>query len=210
MALITPHELRLYLVLDPNLCGGLEGMIETTRVAVQNGVTLVQLRAPEWKKRQWMEAARRLKALLAPTGVKLIINDQVDVALAIDADGVHVGQSDMPPQDVRRLLGPEKIIGLSISSPEECRPEDLACVDYLGIGPIWPTSSKPDAAPALGLDGLRAVENQTKMPNVAIGGIKSHNIQACLEHGADGIAIISAICGQKDVAQATKTLLSYL
>ena len=210
MALITPRELRLYLVLDPNLCGGLEGMIETTRIAVQNGVTLVQLRAPEWKKRQWMEAARRLKSLLAPTGVKLIINDQVDVALAIDADGVHVGQSDMAPQDVRRLLGPEKIIGLSISSLEECRPEDLACVDYLGIGPIWPTSSKPDAAPALGLDGLRAVVDQTKMPNVAIGGIKSHNIQACLEHGADGIAIISAICGQKDVAQATKTLLSYL
>ncbi|MEI7432417.1 MAG: thiamine phosphate synthase, partial [Betaproteobacteria bacterium] len=124
-------DLSLYLVLDPELCGGPAEMVRTARLAAENGATVVQLRAPQWKKRQWLETARELKAVLAPLGVPLIINDQVDVALAVDADGVHVGQADLPVAETRRLIGPGKILGLSVSNAEQLAavPEG---VDYLG------------------------------------------------------------------------------
>ena len=113
---MKPLDLLLYLVLDPDLCGGAEGMVRTARLAAENGATVVQLRAPNWKKRQWLATARELKSVLEPFGVPLIINDHIDIALAVDADGVHVGQDDMPVADVRRLIGPDKRLGLSVTS----------------------------------------------------------------------------------------------
>ena len=198
-------DLSLYLVLDPDLCGGPDGMVRTARLAAANGVTAVQLRAPQWKKRQWLATARELKAVLAPFGVPLIINDQVDVALAVDADGVHVGQADLPVAETRRLIGPDRILGLSISDVAELAavPEG---VDYLGIGPVYPTGTKLDAAAASGVPLFAELVAATSLPVVAIGGISADNCAPLFAAGARGIAVVSAICGQDDPTGATAKL----
>lgn len=198
-------DLSLYLVLDPDLCGGAEGMVRTAQLAAENGATAVQLRAPAWKKRQWLTTARDLKTALAPFEVPLIINDQVDVALAVGADGVHVGQEDLPVAEVRALIGPEVILGLSVTRFEELA-EVSADVDYLGIGPVYPTGSKPDAAPATGIDAFAAMVAATHLPVVAIGGIHGGNCVPLFAAGACGVAVISAICGQTDPVRATREL----
>ncbi len=198
-------DLSLYLVLDPDLCGGFDGLVRTARVAVENGATVVQLRAPNWKKRQWLEAAIQLKAVLAPFGVPLIINDQVDIALAIDADGVHVGQDDLPVAETRRLIGPHKILGLSASNAEELAavPEG---VDYVGIGPVYPTGTKLDASAVTGLPVFAELVASTKLPVVAIGGINADNCMPLFAAGTQGVAVVSAICGQVEPARATREL----
>ena len=199
-------DLSLYLVLDPDLCGGAAGMIDTARLAAENGASAVQLRAPDWKKSQWLATASELKRVLAPLGVPLIINDQIDVALAVDADGVHVGQDDLPPAVVRRLIGPGKWLGLSISNSPELAAVPPGLVDYLGIGPVYPTATKRDAAPATGLDTLAELVAATTLPVVAIGGIQLNNCRLPLQAGAQGVAVVSAICGQNDPAQCTRVL----
>ena len=200
-------DLSLYLVLDPDLCGGAEGMVRTARIAAENGATAVQLRAPGWKKRQWLMAARDLEAVLAPLGVPLIINDQVDVALAVGADGVHVGQEDLPVAEVRALIGPDAFLGLSVTNRDELA-DVPAGVDYLGIGPVYPTGSKPDAAPATGVAAFATIVAAAHLPVVAIGGIHAGNCAPLFAAGAQGIAVISAICGQTDPARATRDLRS--
>ena len=200
-------DLSLYLVLDPDLCGGAEGMVRTARIAAENGATAVQLRAPGWKKRQWLMAARDLEAVLAPLGVPLIINDQVDVALAVGADGVHVGQEDLPVAEVRALIGPDAFLGLSVTNLDELA-DVPAGVDYLGIGPVYPTGSKPDAAPATGVAAFATIVAAAHLPVVAIGGIHAGNCAPLFAAGAQGIAVISAICGQTDPVRATRDLRS--
>lgn len=203
---MNPIDLSLYLVLDPDLCGGPEGMVRTARVAAENGATVVQLRAPAWKKKQWLETATALKAVLAPLGVPLIINDQVDVALAVDADGVHIGQDDLPVAETRRLIGPDKILGVSVSDFSELAAVPTVGVDYIGIGPIFPTSTKLDAGAATGFEGFGALASAAAWPAVAIGGIKGEHCAALFAAGAQGVAVVSAICGQPDPAQATVAL----
>lgn len=199
-------DLSLYLVLDPELCGGAAGMVDTAQIAAQNGASVVQLRAPNWKKRQWYDCALELKRVLKPFGVPLIINDQVDVALAVDADGVHVGQSDLPVEAVRRLIGPHKWLGLSVSDAAELAAVPANGVDHLGIGPVFATPTKGDAAPATGLPLLAELCAASRLPVVAIGGIGLANCASVLQCGADGIAVVSAICGQADVAASTRAL----
>jgi len=201
----NPIDLPLYLVLDPDLCGGPAAMVQTACLAAQNGATVVQLRAPDWKKRQWLETARELKAALAPYGVPLIINDHVDIALAVDAEGVHVGQGDLPPAETRRLIGPDKILGVSVSNAAEL--EDVPeGVDYLGIGPVFPTGTKPDAAQATGLPLFGELVAATRIPVVAIGGIHGGNCMSLFAAGTRGVAVVSAICGQPDPGSATAEL----
>jgi thiamine-phosphate pyrophosphorylase len=206
---LNPIDLTLYLVLDPELCGSPAEMVRTARRAAENGATVVQLRAPNWKKRQWLETARELKAVLAPLGVPLIINDQVDVALAIDADGVHVGQADLPVAETRRLIGPDKILGLSVSNATQLGavPEG---VDYLGIGPVYPTGTKLDAAAVLGVSQFAELVAAAGLPVVAIGGIKAGNCAPLFTAGAKGVAVVSAICGQDDPGLATRDLLKII
>lgn len=202
-------DLSLYLVLDPELCGGAAGMVDTARVAAQNGASVVQLRAPGWKKRQWYDCALELKRVLAPLKVPLIINDQVDIALAVDADGVHVGQSDLPAETVRRLIGPHKWLGLSVSSAAELAAVPAGVVDHLGIGPVFATATKGDAAPATGLALLDELCAASVLPVVAIGGIGLSNcasVMRCGAAGVSGVAVVSAICGQRDVAASTRAL----
>jgi len=202
---LNPIDLSLYLVLDPELCGGPAAMVRTARSAAENGATVVQLRAPGWKKRLWLETARELKAALAPFGVPLIINDHVDIALAVDADGVHVGQDDLGVVETRHLIGPDKVLGLSVSNAAELAAVP-AGVDYLGIGPVYPTGTKPDAAAATGVAVFSELVVAASLPVVAIGGINAGNLAPLYAAGTQGVAVVSAICGQSDPVRATVLL----
>ncbi len=199
-------DLSLYLVLDPDLCGGVEGMIATAQAAAEHGVSIVQLRAPQWKKRQWLEAAKLLKAVLDVQNVPLIINDHVDIALAVDAAGVHVGQADMPVDVVRRLIGPSKLLGLSTSNVNHLKAVPVELVDYIGVGPVYRTATKRDTSPVIGLATFSQLMLEKPLPAVAIGGIKVGMVAPLIRAGANGVAVVSAICGQVDPAEATKAL----
>ncbi|MDF7669974.1 thiamine phosphate synthase [Orbaceae bacterium ESL0721] len=204
-------DLSLYLILDPILCGGIDGMLETTAIAIKHGVTIVQLRSEqELSRRKWYESAKALQSLLANTPVPLIINDMVDIALAVDADGVHVGQSDLPADVTRKLIGEDKFLGLSVSNQKQMASVSWCTVDYVGIGPIFKTTTKADAAPNLGLKNLADLTKICQKPAVAIGGINRSNTKEVLLCGVDGIAVISAICGQHDIADATAQLDSII
>lgn len=202
-----PIDLSVYLVLDPNLCNGAQGMIDTTRAAVQNGATCVQLRAPHWKKRALVECGRALKSALAAFHVPLIINDHADVCLAVDAEGLHIGQDDLSPSDARAIIGNEKLLGLSVSNEQELSAVDVRLVDHLGIGPIFSTSTKPDASYALDIEGFALLASRKPCPVVAIGSVKEPIVGDLIRAGADGVAVVSAICGQKDPGVATKELV---
>lgn len=199
-------DLSLYLVLDPDLCAGAQGMIATALSAAQAGATLVQLRAPDWKKRALVECARALKKALDPLHVPLIVNDHADVCLAAGADGLHVGQKDLTPADARALIGPDKILGLSVNTEEELKAADVGLIDHFGIGPVFATATKKDAAAALGVPGLARLISLSPLPAVAIGGINRENAGNVLSSGVDGIAVVSAICGQHDPAGCTALL----
>ena len=200
-----PPDWRLCLVTDHRLAGA-RPLEDIVAAAVRGGVTLVQLREKECSTRDFVELARSLKRILAPTGVPLIVNDRADVAIAACADGVHVGQSDMDCRDVRRLLGPDAIIGLSVETAEQARQAANLPVDYLGVGPIFATPTKPDAAPAWGLEQLAALRRQTPRVLMAIGGIHASNARLVREAGADGIAVVSALCAAPDPESAAREL----
>jgi len=189
--------LRLCLVTDRDLARG-RALTDIAEGAVRGGATLVQLREKTATTRAFVEEARALKSLLKTLGVGLIINDRLDVALAVDADGVHVGQSDMRVEDVRRLFGSEKIVGLSITDASEIGRSDAAAADYLGVGPVYPQQTKGDAAPALGVEGFAQLRAMTQKPVVAIGGLKPENSAALLAAGADGLAVVSALVAAAD------------
>ena len=202
-------DLTLYLVLDPLLCGGIDGMVTTTKIAVENGVTAVQLRSEqEYSGKNWYDAAQALKEVLSSTQVPLFINDHVDIALAIDADGVHIGQSDLPVDVTRRLIGTDKWLGLSVSNRSQLENVPWHLVDYLGIGPIYPTTTKKDAAAATGITQLKELVKAKQCTAVAIGGIGVNNLTEVIQTGIEGIAVVSAICGQANLAKATSDLIS--
>lgn len=204
----TSPDLTLYLVLDPVLCGGSDGMVQTARQAAQASVTCVQLRAPNWSTQALVDCGLKLKRVLSPYGVPLIVNNDVKAAEIIGASGVHVGQSDMNPRKARALLGKDAVIGLSITRYEEIGTLDPTVVDYAGVGPVYATSTKKDAAPAMGPDVLRRIIENLSVPVVAIGGIGVAQAPEMRCAGARGIAVVSAICGQRDIALATRTLKS--
>lgn len=199
-------RLRLYLVTDPRLCAA-RGVVETVRQAVIAGVTMVQLRDKEASTEARVATARALKAVLAGTGVPLVINDDVEAARIADVEGAHIGQGDMSPAEARALLGPGKILGLSCETEQTVRAADPAVVDYLGLGPVFGTATKSDHKAPIGFDGLARLAGLSPLPTVAIGGLKASHHQAVLQSGAHGSAVVSAICGQPDVAAATQAFL---
>ena len=174
--------------------------------AVQGGVTTVQLREKECDAREFVELARALKRVLAPFGVPLIVNDRVDVALAVGADGVHVGQSDMAVADIRDLAGEEMLVGLSVETLRQALAAEHLPVDYLGVGPIFNTATKADAAPALGLEGLRKIRRASPHQLVAIGGINRNNAAEIVRAGAHGVAVVSAICSAESPREAAEEI----
>jgi len=198
-------DLGVYLVTDRTALLGRD-LVDVVGQAVAGGVGLVQLREKNTVTREFVALARALVTLLRPYGVPLLINDRVDVALAVGADGVHVGQEDMDPADVRALLGPEKIIGLSVTGEAETRAAQGMPVDYLGAGPIFATTTKKDAGAPQGLDGLSTMLALAEVPVVAIGAINADNAGAVMARGASGVAVVSAICAAPDPRAAAASL----
>lgn len=201
-------DLSLYLVAGRPDCGP-RGLIATVLSAVAGGASIVQLRDPLTPARQLVDDARALKEVLAPLGVPVIVNDRVDVARAADADGVHLGQDDMAPLDARHILGPNSIIGLSAGSPAELAAsrEQLAAVDYLGVGPIRGSATKLDAGKAIGVEGFAELRALTDLPLVAIGGLGAGQVCPLIQAGAQGVAVVSAICSAADPDQAAQQLV---
>jgi thiamine-phosphate pyrophosphorylase len=192
-------------VTDRRLAGA-RPLDEVVRAAVRGGVTVVELREKECSAREFVALARRLREILAPAGIPLIINDRVDVALASGADGVHVGQSDMDSRDARGLLGPEAIVGLTVKTLEQAKQAENCGVSYLGVGPIFPTQTKANAGAAWGVEKLAGLRTATRQVLVAIGGIDSTNAASVIQAGADGIAVVSAICAAGDPERAAAEL----
>lgn len=201
----------LCLVADPAAVGD-RSLPDLVAAAVAGGVTMVQLRDKASGTRRFVECARELRSRLHPMGVPLLINDRIDVALAVGADGVHLGQTDLLVQDARQMLGEGAIIGLSITRSDEAQWIDPTTVDYLGVGPIFPTLSKPDSAEPLGPAGLAAVrELVPSVPLLAIGGLDTQNIPRLFQAAAvDGIAVVSAICAAAEPRSAAGALRSLL
>ena len=198
-------DYSLYLVTDsPDRYP--QGLLAGVEAAVGGGATIVQYRATTGTCRHLYDTARALLDLLRQRRVPLIINDQVDLALAVDADGVHVGQNDLPAEVVRRLIGPRKILGLSITAPGQLDAVPPQTVDYLGIGPVFATISKDDAAPALGLKQLARLTALTALPVVAIGGISMENASSVFATGVDGLAVVSALSRATDPASIARAL----
>lgn len=198
-------KLRLYLVTDRALSLG-RPLEEVVLEAVEGGVTMVQLREKECPTGEFIALARRLKEALAPHNVPLIINDRVDVALAVDAEGVHIGQSDMSYEDARRLLGPDKIIGLSVESFEDLSVANTLDVDYVGLSPVYGTPTKSDTTAPLGLKGVGKAAALSVHPTVAIGGMNASTIGEVITAGADGVAVVSAICSAPSPSKAAGEL----
>lgn len=190
------EALRLYLVTDPDFCRG-AGLVPTVQAAVAGGVTMVQLRDKSASTAERVEMARALRAALAGTGVSLVVNDDVAAAVASDADGAHIGQGDMGPAQARAMLGAGKILGLSCETEATVQAAGVM-VDYLGLGPVFATATKGDHEQPIGFDGLARLVGLTDLPTVAIGGLKAAHVGAVRDAGADGLAVVSAICGQAD------------
>ncbi len=207
--MIERSNLLLYLVTDRPLSLG-RPIEEIVIEAVAGGVTMVQLREKEAPTGEFVALAKSLKALLAPLGVPLIINDRVDVALAADADGVHIGQSDMSYEDARRLLGGDKIIGLSVENFDDLAVANTLDVDYVGISPVYGTPTKSDTAEPFGLEGLRKAVAMSVHPTVAIGGMNASTIGEVMAAGTDGVAVVSAICSAPSPRKAAQELLKVI
>ncbi|MFD1141832.1 thiamine phosphate synthase [Larkinella insperata] len=202
---------ELYLVTDADIgCRAGHTVPYVVEEACRAGVRWVQVREKTASTRAFVELAAELKRITQTYGARLIINDRVDVALAVDADGVHVGQDDMPHQLVRKLIGPDKILGLSVNNLAELQEARGTAVDYLGVAAIFPTATKQDTSSLLGLEGLRELCRQTQLPTFAIGGINTGNIQDVIRAGATGAAVVSAICGHPSPYEGTRELIQLI
>jgi thiamine-phosphate pyrophosphorylase len=194
-------DYSLYLVTDRGLSRG-RATLDLVRAAVRGGVTCVQLREKTCSTREFVAEALVIRDFLKSCGIPLIINDRVDVALAVEADGVHLGQSDMPLVRARSILGRSRIIGVSAESVRDAVEAEQGGADYLGVSPIFATATKTDTAAPLGLEGLRAIRQAVKLPLIAIGGLGPSNAAEVIASGADGVAVVSAIVAADDPERA--------
>ena len=207
---MNPVDLRLYAIVDPENAGG-KSLADLARQVAQGGATLVQLRDKLSDTRPFIENARAVQAALKPYGVPLLINDRVDVALIVGADGVHVGQTDMEVADARKLLGPKAIIGLSLKSHEHIAAAPIELLDYVAIGGAYATTSKETTTAPVGLEGFKARvaamrARAPQMPIVAIAGINAGNAAGIVEAGVDGVSVISALSKPTDSTAAAREL----
>ncbi len=198
------EELLLYAVTDRSWLGE-STLYQQVRDALEGGATFIQLREKELETEAFLEEAREIKALCKKYQVPFVINDSVEIALAVDADGVHVGQSDMEAGDVRRRLGEDKIIGVSAQTVEQALLAQKHGADYLGVGAVFPTGSKSDAI-EVDMETVKAICGAVNIPVIAIGGIGAGNVMELAGSGICGIAVISAIYGQKDIKKASEEL----
>lgn len=180
--------------------------IEVVEQLVAAGIKIIQYREKNKKKLYKYQECLKIREITKAAGVTLIVNDDIDLALAVKADGVHIGQEDLPVEQVRQLVGSDMIIGLSTHSPQQAQDAVKRGVDYIGVGPIYPTSTKKDVCPAVGLEYLDYVVQNIKLPFVAIGGIKEHNITEVWRHGARCIAMITELVGAPDIQAKVKSI----
>jgi thiamine-phosphate pyrophosphorylase len=198
-------DCSLYVITDRRLARG-RSLLEVARSAIRGGATVVQLRDKEATTRELMETGQRLRALTRQMGATFIVNDRADVALAVEADGVHLGVDDLPVPVARRLMGPEAIIGFSPETVEEARQAEADGADYLGVGAVFGTGIKPDAGSPIGLEGLGEIVRAVSIPVVAIGGITAANAARCIRAGAAGVAVIGAVVAADDIEAAARRL----
>ena len=198
-------DYSLYLVTDRGLARG-RSMLNIVKDAAGGGVTCVQLREKECSTLEFIEQALSIKEFLTTRGIPLIINDRLDVAQAVNADGVHLGQTDMPLDIAKAIVGDTMIIGISAESLEDAIEAEKGGADYLGVSPIYATPTKTDTAPPLGLDGLRQIRAAVKIPLVGIGGLNKDNSAEVIRNGADGVAVVSAIVAADDPEAASREL----
>lgn len=201
---VEKKDLLLYAVTDRSWLGG-HTLYQDVEAAIKGGATFVQLREKKLDEEHFLEEAKEIKELCRRYHVPFVINDNVDIALAMDADGVHVGQSDMEAGSVREKLGSDKIIGVSAQTVEQAVLAQQRGADYLGVGAVFPTGSKDDAV-EVSHDTLRAICEAVDIPVIAIGGISAENVKELAGSGICGIAVISAIFAQPDIEAATKEL----
>lgn len=193
-------EIDFYLVTDSGLSK--KGTISDVREAVESGCRIVQYREKDKSTRAMVEEASEIKRICSGRAI-FLVNDRIDVALAVDADGVHIGQEDMPLETARRLLGEDKIIGLSVHDRDEAIRAEKAGADYVGLGPIFDTSTKKDAGNGIGLLKIREVKAAIKLPVVAIGGINKGNCESVIQNGADSLVAISAVVCSDNIKRET-------
>ena len=198
-------DYSLYLVTDAGLARG-RSHHAIVHAAIRGGVTVVQYREKNASTRRMIEEAQALRDLCRAHGVPFIVNDRVDVALAVDADGVHVGHDDMPAPRARRLIGRSKVLGVSAENAAQARAAVADGADYIGASPIFATPTKPAAPPPMGVAGLEELARASTMPVVAIGGLNAANAASMIRAGAAGVAVVSAIVGAEDVERAAREL----
>lgn len=204
-----PFDLSVYLVTDRKLA--LNRKIEwIVQEAAKGGATMVQLREKDCSSREFLNIALSLKQILQPYRIPLIINDRLDIALACDAEGLHIGQSDLPYSIARKLLGNDKIIGLSVDNIRQVEEANDVDVDYIGISPVFSTLTKTDTSHPFGLEGIRQAAQISKHRMVGIGGINMHNANDVIKAGAEGVAVVSAIVSAPDPQKATKNILNQI
>lgn len=197
-------ELQLYAITDRHWLNG-RSLYEVVKESLDGGVTFLQLREKQLDEDHFLEEAKKLQGLCSEYNVPFIINDNVEIALAINADGVHIGQSDMEMKEAREKLGPDKIIGVSAHTKEEALLAQAQGADYLGVGAVFPTSSKDDAE-SVSYETLKEICDVVSIPVVAIGGITKDNLHQLSGSGISGISVISAIYAQTDIKEAAREL----
>jgi len=202
---IKKIDYSLYLVTDRRMARD-RSTLEIVRAAVNGGATVVQLREKDCSTREFIEQALAVKDFLKARRVPLIINDRLDVAQAVQADGVHLGQTDMPLELAKGILGDSMIIGISAESLKDAIAAEKGGADYLGVSPIYATPTKTDTAPPLGLAGLREIRKAVRLPLVGIGGLNRENAAEVIRSGADGVAVVSAIMAADDPEAAASAL----
>ncbi len=198
-------DFRFYVITAENIEKGYSHL-DLAQAAIKGGVTLIQFREKNKSTRELLEIGFKLRELTFRAKIPLIVNDRLDIALAIGSEGIHIGQEDMPLTIARKLLGPKKIIGVSARNIQEAIEAERSGADYLGVGPIFETPSKEDAGEPIGCQTLRAIKNKVRIPVVAVGGVNLANLEEIFLAGADGVAVISAITGQADMVKAAKEM----
>jgi thiamine-phosphate pyrophosphorylase len=197
---------KLCFIADSEAAAG-KDILQLIGAAVEGGATIIQLRGKKWTSREFLEIGIKTVQFLRPKKIPLIINDRVDIALACEADGVHLGQDDRPLLYAREILGKKRIIGISVSTPEDAKAAEIGGADYIGAGPIFRTLSKKDVGPLLGLEGVCKIREKVKVPILAIGGISAANAADVIAAGADGVAVISAITAAENPKKAATEII---
>jgi thiamine-phosphate pyrophosphorylase len=205
--MLHPSLQGLYLLLDPAACGS-HRLVDVLKEAADHGVRLFQYRDKQASMREAYQRGTELRRAAADAGALFIVNDRCDLALAIEADGAHVGQTDLPLVEARALLGPDKLLGVSTHTQGQVTAAADQCPDYIAYGPIFATPTKPDHEAVVGIEGVRQIRQQVSVPLFVIGGIAAGHVSEILNAGADGIAVCSAILQAPDVGRAIDAFMS--